>query len=423
MRTFILALSFLACSGHGWSPNPSVHSGLNACNFHSSADFELKNIGPVGLLHPLKALVVLLLAFDAPASGFQFIGKNCCVVKGNHQVSCRSSPLSSHYNRHAPALASTSSSSSADIVVLDFDGVICDSEPELTRSAWRAGQKMWPDYMKTAAALDIKDAGVRRAWVGGDWSVLEGIGEDGLPNWLKYKMRQLRPVVESKDSSVDALLLLRLCVGEAIACAKNWPTGSRPLTVGEIVVGWDKCIREAMLMRCEVEDRPIDWKEAVEVLRFVRNAWPENEPDSWLAAHTLHDGAVNALRTAISQGEDVYILSCKQRCLIQALLEKHDIHLEDKRILELESTSKAETLSKLALRHPHSQLKFVEDRADTVLSLCNDLSIFGVRLYFAEWGYSTDSQKHCLRGSPRVCSLEHSKELSKVFSKVSEKSV
>ena len=69
----------------------------------------------------------------------------------------------------------------ASVIALDFDGVLCDSEPELTRSAWRTAVELWPDRMVLASELDPKAAGARRAWVGGNWDGLKGEDEEGLP--------------------------------------------------------------------------------------------------------------------------------------------------------------------------------------------------------------------------------------------------
>jgi len=72
------------------------------------------------------------------------------------------------------------------VVALDFDGVICDSEPELTRTAWRTARELWPSLMEETAALEETRAtpgqlGARKAWAKGSWDELRGNGEDGLP--------------------------------------------------------------------------------------------------------------------------------------------------------------------------------------------------------------------------------------------------
>ena len=98
----------------------------------------------------------------------------------------------------------------AQVFVLDTS-VICDSETELTRSAWRAACDLWPEEMSAASEMSESPwrAGARKAWAEGTWEPLRGDGEDGLPNWLAFKMRVLRPQIET---GYESLLLMRLCV-------------------------------------------------------------------------------------------------------------------------------------------------------------------------------------------------------------------
>jgi hypothetical protein len=77
-------------------------------------------------------------------------------------------------------------SMSSLVIALDFDGVICDSETELTRTAWRTARELWPSLMEETTALEATKAtpgqlGARKAWAEGSWDELRGNGEDGLP--------------------------------------------------------------------------------------------------------------------------------------------------------------------------------------------------------------------------------------------------
>jgi hypothetical protein len=172
--------------------------------------------------------------------------------------------------RHAPVLASASLDDQPPVTVLDLES-ICDTEPELVRLAWRTASELWPSVMAcmrahgrgprrlpplqraservcvrellnaflscectaAAAEVDPRDAGVRRAWVNGDFAALQGAGPDGLPNWLREKMRQLRPAMASSAVELEAVLLMRLLADEAINSARR-ASGARPLTTGEV---------------------------------------------------------------------------------------------------------------------------------------------------------------------------------------------
>ena len=72
---------------------------------------------------------------------------------------------------------------------LDFDGVICDSEPETSASAWMACAKFWPDVFDSDAARERKEE-------------------------LMIKMARVRPVVET---GYENMLLLRLLLEECLA--------------------------------------------------------------------------------------------------------------------------------------------------------------------------------------------------------------
>ena len=87
-------------------------------------------------------------------------------------------------------------------IVVGLDGVLVDSEPATTRCAWLTAQCLWPEIMDSVTEVSARQAGVRKAWVGYDWSALTGVEETtGMPSWLAAKLRQLRPVV--RDGGYD----------------------------------------------------------------------------------------------------------------------------------------------------------------------------------------------------------------------------
>ena len=162
-------------------------------------------------------------------------------------------------------------------IVVGLDGVLVDSEPATTRCAWLTAQRLWPEIMESVTEVSARQAGVRKAWVGYDWSALTGVEEaTGMPSWLAAKLRQLRPVV--RDGGYEAVLLARqgpsnlepkptrkpkpkprpkpkpnpnqarLCAEEAIASSKG-DRGARPLSVGEIELSWQEGLREVLMAR------------------------------------------------------------------------------------------------------------------------------------------------------------------------------
>ena len=59
--------------------------------------------------------------------------------------------------------------------------------------------------MAEVAELTPRDAGVRKAWVGGDWSKYaedeEGRASDEMPRWLLEKLRMISPVVATSGGA------------------------------------------------------------------------------------------------------------------------------------------------------------------------------------------------------------------------------
>lgn len=293
------------------------------------------------------------------------------------------------------------------VAALDFDGVIVDSEPELTRAAWRASLELWPEQMAAAREFsqDPRLAGARRAWAGGEWQPLLGDGDDDLPRWLAAKMRLLRPAIET---GYETMLLMRLCVDEALAARRpeNAAFGRRPLSVGEITANWDGGMRDSLLARYGLAQ-----PEAVEAYGATRDAWIAADEAGWLATNRFYDGAVDALRSCVAEGEtEVYIVTTKQRRFAQALLRSAGVELDDERVFGLGSGPKAETLCALRERHraiePECTMSFVEDKAETLLAVAADARLLGSpTLYFAPWGYSTGEQKALAARLPRVRTL------------------
>ena len=311
----------------------------------------------------------------------------------------------------ASSSSSSSSSSREVITALEFDGVLCDSEPEQTRTAWRAARALWPEVCESAAAYAAVpwEAGARRSWANGEWDTLQGVGPDEMPNWLAAKMRLLRPIA---GSGYECLLLMRLCADEALAAQENRKKGrgQRPLTPGEITANWSAELREVLLARYGLQQQ-----EAVELYGGAREAWLEDDESSWLAAHRFYPEALDALRDALAGGARTYIVTTKQRRLAQALLRHAGLALDDASIFDGVDRPKPETLCELQATHAGAELRFVDDRAETLRRVANDPRLFGSRLYFAAWGYSNPSQQSQISAFPRVRALATGRELRTVL--------
>ena len=287
------------------------------------------------------------------------------------------------------------SSSPQRVVALDLDGVICDSEPELTTRAWRATCELWPDVMGATAELGPKTAGARRAWAKGNWSPLEGVSAEGLPNWLAAKMRILRPVLET---GYDSMLMMRLCADEALAAGP----GKRPLTPGEIQANWGPELRDTLSVRYGLQA-----EEAIERYSTALDTWRADDPNGWLSANRFYEGAVDALRAAVADNSAaVHVLTAQETHVAQGLLRIAELPIEEDRVISLHGGGeKALVLAELRQRHPDAQLAYVEDRVPVLRTMANEVSLFACELYFAQWGHSTPEQQAAAASMPRVRAL------------------
>lgn len=187
--------------------------------------------------------------------------------------------------RHSPPQLSVSTCPL--VVALDFHGVIMDTEPVMTRVAWRTSCRLWPhltDECSVTERVMDESAYVDRRRLGGQ--PLCGTAEDAMPIWLRAKMRYLSPMMQADD---DALLLVRLCMEEAVS---NDPR-KRPLTVGEVTANWGTELKEIISLRYGLSQA-----EALEATAETRAAWVGDDPTEWAAAHHQFPAALADVREA-----------------------------------------------------------------------------------------------------------------------------
>ncbi|KAL1524040.1 hypothetical protein AB1Y20_018954 [Prymnesium parvum] len=324
------------------------------------------------------------------------------------------SPRAPPCHRRTPSPAMRSPPPSP-VIALDLDGVLVDSQAERLRSAWRTARALWPDAFDGIADVVAQPwrGGARRAWAGGEWGPLQGVGAEGLPNWLDAKLRRVWPVV---GGSSDAVLLMRLCADEAAAAIKT-DNGARPLSVGEIATNWDDELREVLLSRYGLPR-----EELLRRYDQVRTEWLENDLDGWVEAHSFHSDAVAALRALVAEEKGtVYALSSEHARYVTPLLRQVGVELEPSLIIQLdEDEQKGDALHQLRERHPQEQLVVVDDNAAALRNIAADRRLFGAQLWFAAWGYSTPQQQALVATMPRVRTLGSASSLHEVFGTASD---
>ncbi len=240
-----------------------------------------------------------------------------------------------------PSLASA-----PDLLVLDFDGVVCDGMEEFFESAWRAWQRLDGDRLPVA----------RRGELGARFAKLRPVVEAG------WEMALLPALLATTDSSRDAEL----------ADAARWPA-----------------IRDAW-----VRDQSIAPQRLADALDAARDAWRCEDHDGWLRRHRFYPGITDWLTDLVARGPLLYILSTKDKRFLDDLFVWQNVPLPTDRIVGKATPRRAkwEVIEELVARHTLPRggagVWFVEDRLATLIDVQSAAPHLGAaRLFLAEWGY------------------------------------
>lgn len=230
------------------------------------------------------------------------------------------------------------------LLVLDFDGVVCDGIEEMAESAARA----------LAAVTGRATPAERRAEI-------------------RARFSALRPVVESGWEMVAL----------AGVVAETPPARDRDLHDGA---------RWAAVRDDYVQRHGLDRLRLAAALDDVRDRWLAEDRRGWLARHRFYDGIAAWLSRLVAGDRLVYVLSTKGKPFLDALLDAHDVRLPSARVIGKAEPKreKWEVLRELAAAHgvTAEDLWFVEDRLATLLDMRRHApDLAAARLFLAEWGY------------------------------------
>lgn len=216
------------------------------------------------------------------------------------------------------------------VLVLDFDGVICDSWRECAFITW-AGQHGWsPAEFGAGAFPAIPGAFIQR------FLALRGYARN-LGHFLV-------PVLPGS---------------EQISCRADFDryyAGLAPEVVATFV---DRALR----FRASVRSR---------------------HREQWLAFHALYEGVPGLLS---SLSDRLYIVTARDRQSVHALLAVHGIAVSPERIYG-ERCSKRAALRAIQARE-HAEVYFVDDNLQDVVAVQDN----GHRAVWALWGYSASEDR------------------------------
>jgi phosphoglycolate phosphatase-like HAD superfamily hydrolase len=238
------------------------------------------------------------------------------------------------------------------ILVLDFDGVLCDGRAEYFASSCRVCAQVW------------------------------GLAPAQLQP-LQPAFNQLRPLIETGWEMPLLLWGLQQGIPED-ALRQDWP-------------GW----RQRLLQQAGVSERAL-----AQALDEVRDRWLAEDRQGWLELHRFYPGVTAWMRQVQAAGEPrLAILSTKEGRFIQQLLLREGIQLPRHRILGKEVRApKAATLQRLltAAQVAPEELWFVEDRLQTLRQVQSVPELEPVLLFLAAWGYNLPEEREEAARNPRL---------------------
>lgn len=227
------------------------------------------------------------------------------------------------------------------LLVLDFDGVVCDGVEEMVESSWRTLARLSPP------AAPLTDE-------------------------LKARFRELRPTIESGWEMVVLVGVLAEtspAQDEALKSAAAWAAA-----------------RDAF-----VQAQGLNQRQLTVEFDASRADWIRRDRASWVAAHRFYPGVADLLRRLIRADRLVYILSTKGKEFLDVLIESQKVPLPSERVIGKAEPrrDKWDVLAELAAKHgvAPTDVWFVEDRLETLLEMRRKAPGFPARVFFASWGY------------------------------------
>lgn len=237
------------------------------------------------------------------------------------------------------------------ILALDFDGVICDGLIEYFETAWRTYCQIWKPSLPTP------------------------------PAELAASFYRLRPVIETGWEMPVLIRALVLGIKDA-----------------SILQDWAGIAAE---LSKEVDLTPTDIGTRLDKLR---DEWIATDLVSWLSLHRFYPGVVEQLLSLQDTPVQPVIVTTKEGRFVKALLQQQGVQMPEQWIIGKESKRpKPQILRELMGQTGTQQsMWFVEDRLKTLQSVQQQPDLDAIKLYLADWGYNTASEREAAHHDPRI---------------------
>ncbi|KAB8335668.1 HAD family hydrolase [Scytonema tolypothrichoides VB-61278] len=241
------------------------------------------------------------------------------------------------------------------ILALDFDGVICDGLIEYFEVAWRTYCQIWSPKQETPE------------------------------NTLASKFYQLRPVIETGwEMPVLVKALVEEIPEETIL--QEWIT-----------------IAQELLLKDNLKATDIGHQ-----LDKIRDEWIATDLDGWLSLHRFYPGIVEKIQATVDSTTKLYIITTKEGRFAQQLLKQGGVDLPREIIFGKEvKRPKHEILRELiqTTNTLPERVWFVEDRLKTLQLVQQQAGLEEVKLFLADWGYNTPTDKVTAQNDPGILLL------------------
>ncbi|CAH9140404.1 unnamed protein product [Cuscuta epithymum] len=172
------------------------------------------------------------------------------------------------------------------------------------------------------------------------------------------------------------------------------------LTVDDILENW----REIKPLITEEWNENVD--DLIDLFGKVRDAWMDNDMDTWIGSNRFYPGVADALKFASSK---IYIVTTKQSRFAYSLLrELAGVTIAPGMIYGLGTGPKVKVLKELQ-EMPENKgltLHFVEDRLATLKNVIKEPELDGWNLYLGDWGYNTPKEREEAAQISRIHLLE-----------------
>lgn len=298
-------------------------------------------------------------------------------------------------------------------LALDFDGVLCASADESSRTAMIAARNVWPSFVPVQGSNTFCQ--------------------------IITAVTALRPVVET---GYEIVVLSRLLSDMSNRANKTVTTDSWHIeALNEVQSLWSAQFRDSLLLKYGTTKETL-----IHAFGSTRDALIRSNPNEWADLNRFYPPVSHALADATTS-DNLFIITTKQERFVRLLLQHNRLsHLTrgecggntatrstntkesvipPSNVFDLHNRygSKAEVLRELSRRQVlgpangrELTIHFVEDRYETLMSVLSQRQaaqlkqgssgLENVRLYLADWGYNTAEQRAAALRNPDISVID-----------------